>query len=94
MEGVRHADSMEDRTQIALEPTIAIGGVSVTPVVVTIVRGFSTPGAPVVLVREALGAIVRDTWGARVLMVDGRELTLAEFASEHPELGVDESRSA
>ncbi len=81
---------MENRKEIALEPTIALGGVSLTPIAVTIVRGFAHPGAPVVLVREALGMIIREARGARVLMVDGRELTLAELTSEYPELSVQE----
>ncbi|MFW6102915.1 MAG: hypothetical protein ACOC7M_01325 [Chloroflexota bacterium] len=82
---------MEDLKQVVLEPAIAIDGFSVTPIAVTIVLGLSHPGAPVVIVREALGAIVRDVRGIRVLMVDGRELTLAELASEHPGLVTHES---
>ncbi len=83
---------MEDRKQIALEPTIAVAGVSLTPIAVTIVREFPQPGAPVIIVREALGAIVCDAREVRVFMVDGRELTVAELVSEYPGLSVQEPR--
>jgi hypothetical protein len=42
--------------------------------------------AATVVCREALGVIVRDPSGCRVLMADGRQLTTAQLVAEHPSL--------
>jgi len=42
--------------------------------------------AATVVRREALGVIVRDPSGLRVLMTDGRQLTTAQLVAEHPSL--------
>ncbi len=42
--------------------------------------------ASTVVYREALGVVVRDSFGLTVLMADGRELTASELVAEHPSL--------
>lgn len=42
--------------------------------------------AATVVRREALGVIVRDSFGVRVLMADGRTLTAAQLMDEQPSL--------
>ncbi len=42
--------------------------------------------AATVVCREALGVIVRDSSGLRVLMADGRELTTTQLVAEYPSL--------
>lgn len=77
---------MEVRKDIALEPTIEVAGLRLTPVAVTLVCGSGAAGTPAVLVREAFAVVVHATEPSRVLMADGRQLTVDELAAEQPSL--------
>jgi hypothetical protein len=78
---------MEDQKEVALEASVSIAGYELTPISWTyrhrLERGRFMSFT---LAREALGVIVHDDSGHRVLMVDGRELTLEELAVEYPSL--------
>ena len=78
---------MEDQTQVALETTVSMAGYVFTPVSWT-VRHHIERGRfmSFSMAKEALGVILHDAEGYRVLMVDGRELTLAELSAEYPSL--------
>jgi len=78
---------MENQKEVALETTVSIAGYAFTPISWTL-RHRLDRGRFVSLsmAKEALGVIVHDAEGYRVLMVDGRELTLAELFLEYPSL--------
>ena len=78
---------MENQKEVALETTVSIAGCAFTPISWTL-RHRLDRGRFVSLsmAKEALGVIVHDADGYRALMVDGRELTLAELALEYPSL--------
>ena len=78
---------MEDQKEVTLETAVSIAGYMFTPISWTF-RHRLHHGRFVSLsmAKEALGVIVHDAEGFRVLMVDGRELTLAELALEYPYL--------
>jgi len=78
---------MENRKEVALEETVSIAGHVFTPISWT-ARHRMDRGrfVSLTMAREALGVILHDAEGYRVLMADGRELTLAELSVEYPSL--------
>ena len=84
---------MENQKELALETSVSIAGYEVTPISWTYRHRFDRGRfVSLTIAREALGVIVRDAAGYQVLMVDGRELTLAELALEYPSLSDSISR--
>ena len=77
---------MEER-RLELEPAVTIGGRELIPIAWTVgrpvMRGHSLYMA---MCREALGVILRDDSGLRVLLADGRALTTAQLMAEQPSL--------
>lgn len=58
-----------------------------TPLALTVVRSPGKGDWPFcVLVKEAIGVIIRRGDFVRVLMADGRELTPRELVAEYPQL--------
>ncbi len=82
---------MEERV-VELEPTVRIGGYELIPIARTVGWPVVRPdGLLVAMVREALGVIVRDNSGLRVLLADGRELTVWQLVAEYPTVAFDVS---
>jgi hypothetical protein len=78
---------MENQKEVALETSVSLAGYELTPISWTYCHRFDRGRfVSVTMAREALGVIVHDARGHKVLMVDGRELTLAELALEYPSL--------
>ena len=78
---------MENQKEVALEETVSIAGYKLTPISWTARHRLDRGRfVSLTMAREALGVIVHDAEGHRALMVDGRELTLAELALEYPSL--------
>jgi hypothetical protein len=84
---------MEDQKKVALEATISVAGYELTPISWTAIHRFDRDRfVSLSMTGEALGVIVHDAGGHRVLMVDGRELSLAQLAVEYPSLSESLSR--
>jgi len=78
---------MENQKEVALETTVSIAGYEFTPISWTLRHRLDRDRfVSLSMAKEALGIIVHYADGYRVLMVDGRELTLAELALEYPSL--------
>jgi len=77
---------MEER-RVELEQGVRVGGYDLFAIALVvlwpIVRAHCSMA---VLYREALGVIVRDSSGLRVLMADGRQLSTTQLVAEHPSL--------
>ena len=77
---------MEER-RLELERAVTVHGRELIPIAWTVGRPVMRGHAlNVAMCREALGVIVRDDSGLRVLMADGRALTTAQLMAEQPSL--------
>ncbi|MCK5213313.1 MAG: hypothetical protein KAQ74_05255 [Dehalococcoidia bacterium] len=73
--------------KVELEPLVAISGLEMIPVALTV--SLATSGGrsgTIAVCREALAVIVADGDNPHVLLVDGRSVSLDEFLSEYPSL--------
>lgn len=77
---------MEER-RLELEPAVRIGDRELIPIAWTVGRPVvKSHTLRVAMCREAFGVIVRDDNGLRVLLADGRVLTVNELVAAHPSL--------
>jgi len=77
---------MEER-RLELERAVTVHGRELIPIAWTVGRPVMRGHAlNVAMCREALGVIVQDDSGLRVLMADGRALTTAQLMAEQPSL--------
>ncbi len=82
---------MEERV-VDLEAAVRVGDHELIPIAGTVGRPVvRSDGLLVAMVREALGVIVRDRSGLRVLLADGRELTVEQLVAEYPTVASDVS---
>lgn len=77
----------EQEKRLELEPEVRMGDRVLIPVAWTVGRPVvRRHGLTACMCREALGVIVRDDEGFRVLLCDGRVLSLSELVEECPSL--------
>lgn len=77
---------MEER-RLELEPAVNVGGWVLIPIAWTVGRPvLRRRSLSAAMCREAFGVVVRDQAELRVLLCDGRVMSLDELATDYPSL--------